>query len=156
MLITLTLLLRDLGFVVYGGSLLALSILIAAAHVGAVPYLAREAAVRTYRAWGPGLGLSMGGIVLYGLAHHYMTTGGFAWPLDAPTTPAWGIFLLAWASNLRLEVWTLDPLRILDDDEDGITDEGAYREATGWLLAHLLVQNVLFLASVSLFFLAGY
>jgi hypothetical protein len=153
MLISLLLLFRDLGLMVYGGSLLAMTILIGCARAGVIPYIRLEDAVRVYRAWGPGLGLSMGAIVFFGLSHHYLGTGAFHWPLDAATTPAWVVLFLAWVSNLRLEVWTLDPLRKLDG-EGGVGDTAAYREAAGTLLGHLVAQDLLIFATVVLFYWA--
>ena len=152
-LITLSLLLRDLGFVMYGGSIFAFTTLIALAQRDVIPYVRLEEAVRVYRAWGPGLGLSMGAIVFGALAHHFLTTGGFTWPLSAASTPAWAIFFCAWVSNLRLEVWTLDPVRKLDDGQ-GITDRSAYETAVRWLVAHLASQTLLIFGASLLFFLA--
>lgn len=152
-LITLSLLLRDLGFVTYGGSLFAFTALIALARLGTIPYVRLEDAVRVYRAWGPGLGLSMGAMVLGGLVHHYLTSGSFSWPLHAASTPAWAVFFCAWVSNLRLEVWTLEPVRKLDG-EQGITDQTAFDAAVQWLVTHMGLQTVLVFASLTLFMLA--
>lgn len=154
MLDLLTLLLRDLGLMVYGGSLFALTILVACARIKVIPTVRLPEAIRVYRAWGPGLGLSMGAIVLYALLHHYLTRGAFSWPLDDAATPAWAVFFVAWVSNLRLEVWTLDPLRKLDSPEDGIADMPAYERAADWLLAHMTAQSLLIITTIVLFFFA--
>lgn len=152
MLDLLTLLLRDLGLMVYGGSLLAFTLLVACTRARVIPYLTLPQAIRAYRAWGPGLGLSMGAIVLHALLHHYLTRGGFSWPLDDPATPAWMVFFVAWVSNLRLEVWTLDPLRKLDSPEEGVTDLPAFEQAADRLLLHMSAQSALIFITVVLFF----
>lgn len=153
MLELLALFVRELGFVVYGGSLLAMTAIIIAAGAGHVPYLSKENAVRAYRAWGPGLGLSMGAMVLGGLLHHFLVNGAFSWPLDAPTTPAWIVFFVLWVSNLRLEVWTLDPIRKLDG-ANGVEDNEAFDGAVKTLIGHMVVQTVLVFAAHGLFYWA--
>lgn len=137
----LALTLRDLGFLLYGGPLVAFAIVVALSS--RIPGLTPWAAVRTYRAWGPGLGLSLGATVLGALAARWLARGEFSWAwgttLEQLDLAAWLAFLFLWASNIKLEIWTLQPLRSLDP-EGGVTDEPAYRAAAGRLARHMLLH----------------
>ncbi|MEC7947740.1 MAG: hypothetical protein VX265_09250, partial [Myxococcota bacterium] len=114
----LALTLRDLGFLLYGGPLIAFAVVISLSS--RIPGLSPWAAVRTFRAWGPGLGLSLGAAVAGGLAAHWLAHGSFTWAWDTPRAQvelaAWLAFFAVWVSNIRLEVWTLHSLRALDAD----------------------------------------
>lgn len=138
--------LRDLGFLLYGGPLVAFTVLIAAR--GAISATRSWDLVRVYRAWGPGLGLSLGACILGLLVHHYLTVGAFVWPTettaDKVSLAAWLSFGTMWASNLKLEIWTLEPLRKLDQ-KGQITDEAAYEAAVAPLVRHMVVHSALIL-----------
>ncbi len=138
---------RDIGFVVYGGPMVAWAILLAAQ--GRLNSLDAPSIIRVFRAWGPGFGLSLGACVLGALLTRYLETEAFYWSLDTPEqrldTGVWGLFLLMWVSNIKLEIWTLDPLRKLDG-EDGITDPDSYRSSATKLKRHLAVHALLVLA----------
>lgn len=152
----LALTLRDLGFLLYGGPLVAFTIIVSLS--ARIPGLTPWAAVRTYRAWGPALGLSLGATVFGALAAHHLQHGAFVWTWDTPAAQvelaAWLTFLVMWASNIKLEIWTLQPLRSLDP-EGGISDEAAYRAATRPLARHMGVHAALVLAVFLLVRLAG-
>lgn len=136
-------LLRDLSFMVYGGSMIAFTALIAGAT--RLPGLAPTTAVRAYRAWGPGLGISLGLTVLSALAAHWLRIGAWSWApgdgLGWLGLLAWLAFFGAWVSNIVLEVWTLEPLRKLDPPE-GIRDTTAWNDARVRLEQHLLLQSL--------------
>ena len=153
MLQTLALALRDVGFVLYGGPLVAFAVL-----VGLRAHLVSANGVeifRAYRAWGPGLGLSLGATVFGGLGAHYLEHGAFAWSLERPAELlGWLTFFAMWVSNIKLEVWTLEPLRKLDR-ERGLTDEAAFEAATAPVARHLLIHAALVLAVVVLARLAA-
>lgn len=143
-MLTLALVLRNLGFLLYGGPLMAFTLLIAMASF--VTYLRLEDAIRAYRAFGPGLGLSLGASILGMLVAYYLEHGEFRWGWSTPeeqlTLAAWLCFFALWVSNLRLEVWTLDPLRKLDQDGT-ISDMAAYRQHARGLLSHLFLHSAL-------------
>lgn len=148
--------LRDLGFLLYGGPLVAFTIVIALS--ARIPGLTPWAAVRTYRAWGPGLGLSLGATVFGALLGRWLEHGEFMWgwstTLERVDLAAWLAFLVLWASNIKLEIWTLQPLRTLDPPDAGVSDEPAFRAAARRLTRHmvlhaLLIVGVLVLARLS-------
>ena len=145
-MLTAAQILHTLGFLLYGGPLVAFTILITTADV--IPHVKRWDLVRVYRAWGPGLGLSLGATILGRLTAYYIENGAFSWGWSSPeeiqVTAAWLTFFAMWISNLKLEVWTLEPLRKLDDGT--ITDEAAYASATQQLVRHMWVHAILILA----------
>lgn len=147
-------LLRDLGFLLYAGPMVAFTALVLwAGRAHPRPW----EVVRTYRSWGPGFGLAMGATVLGALSLHYLHHGAFRWSWDSTGAQvelaAWLCFGVLWASNIKLEIWTLEPLRKLD--RDGVSDEAAYRTGTRGLGAHMAVQSLLVLATVVLVRVAG-
>lgn len=148
--------LHDLGMLLYGGPFVAFTVLVALS--GRLPHLARWDVVRTYRAWGAGLGLSMGAWVLGLLARHYLLTGAFRWGwADAGQQLILAshlVFALLWAWNVRVEVWSLEPLRKLDRNGQ-VHDPAAYAAATARLSRDMALQSALVLAYVVLERLAG-
>ncbi len=151
-MLTAAQILQNLGFLLYGGPLVAFTVLITAA--GALPHMKRWDLVRCYRAWGPGLGISLGVSIFGMLAAYWLEHGAFSWgwstPEETRILAAWLTFFVMWVSNLKLEVWTLEPLRKLDG-ADGVTDEGAYSAATGRLLRHMWIHSILILAACAQF-----
>ena len=123
--------LQDIGFLLYAGPMVAFTILIAVAD--RIPHVRPWDIVRTYRAWGAGLGLSLGACVFGGLTKYYLENGEFIWRCDSPASQkvclAFVAFGVMWAHNIRLEIWTLEPLRKLDKEGE-VTDPEAYRAAT--------------------------
>lgn len=143
------LLLRDLGFMLYGGPMVAFAALVAAQP--RVPGLPIEAVLRAFRAWGPGFGLSLGASVLGALVGWWARTGAMQWgtePLGRAGTVAWLLFLALWASNIRLEVWTLEPTRRADPPA-GPLDASALAAAARPLRWHLALQALLVLAAAA-------
>ena len=141
---------RDLAFVVHAGAIIAFAFLAALSHRLGGPPQARV--LRVYQAFGPGLGLSLGLLVVSSLVLHYGSAGAFDWS-PSPATggtaglAAWIVFFVAWASNIRLEVWTLEPLRKLDPDGTGTTShEATLGPARRAVAAHLVVQAGLWMA----------
>lgn len=141
--------LHDLGMVLYVGPMVAFTVLIAM-HRRLRPMQPWDV-VRTYRAWGAGLGLSMGAWVLGLLLGYYIDQGAFVWRFDSPTarwtTARFLVFLALWAWNLRVEVWSLEPLRRLDQD-GVVADPGSYAAATARLVRDMALQSVLCLGYV--------
>ncbi len=145
---TLPLILRDLGFVAYGGPLVAFAFLLGVRSQ--VLALDTVGLVRAFRSLGPVLGLSLGVCLVGGLSAHALQHGGFLWSLDRPgELIAWASFFSLWVSNIRLEIWTLDPLRLLDKDGQ-ITDEAGYAAAVQTLTVHLAVHAALVVITVVL------
>ncbi len=144
--------LRDLGFLLYGGPLVAAAFVVGL--VDRVPGLSPWGAVRAVRAWGPGLGLSLGACILGALSAHWLRHGAFVWtwgsPVEQVGLAAWITFLVLWLSNLKLEVWTLEPLRKLDPPATGVADEAAYRAALRAYQRHLWVHAALIVAVFAL------
>lgn len=146
------------GGLVHGGALVVFALLLAFRR--SVPGLAEEHVVRVYRAFGAGIGLSLGVLVLGALV---------SWP--AAVNPGAGLpwayalrwdsggavltsvrallFLALWVSYVVLEIWTLDPCRSLDRGGE-IVDRPAYARATARVTAHLGLNAALFVAIVAL------
>jgi hypothetical protein len=150
LLAQLTPLLRALALIggaLYGGPLVCFALLMAARRQ--IPHLPTAAVVRTARAWGPGLGLSMGAALLGGLLLHLGARGRFAWGPssggDIGELVLWLSVFVVWVSNIKLEVWTLEPLRKLDPG--GPLPEGpTYEAAADRWTRHLIVHAALILA----------
>ncbi len=149
------LLLQNLGFLLYGGPMVAFAILVIAAYQ--IPGVKPWDVVRIYRAWGAGFGLSMGACVLGGLSLYYLRNGSFTWGWETPQERVvLGTFLsffLLWASNIKLEIWTLEPLRKLDKGEP--IDEEAWAVAHTRLARHMARQAVLVFIVAGLASIAG-
>ncbi len=143
--------LRDLGFLLYGGPMVAFTLLVSGRRL--IPHVRSWDVVRVYRAWGPGFGLSLGACILGALVTHYLQQGSFTWPIDTAAQQvaagAWLAFFAMWVSNLQLEVWTLQPLRSLDQD-GVIADETAYEQQADRLRGHMLVHSGLIVTTVVL------
>ena len=143
-------LLRDFSLVVHAGGIFTFALLTAlSARVGGPP---TAHVLRTYRAYGPALGISLGLAILGALSVQYGTVGAFDWS-PTPATGgtlrlcAWLAFFVAWVSNIRLEVWTLEPLRKLDPEGTGsAADPTALERATRSTQWHLLFQATLWAA----------
>lgn len=136
-----------LAVTVYGGSLFAFAVLLAARR--RLAPLSSEAVVRAWRAWGAGLGLSMGTLIFTGLALRWRAYGGFVWPVataaDQMKLAASLVFLLLWFSSFHLEIWTLDPCRKLDQNGE-IADRAAYEAAADRVTRQAWLNVALFCA----------
>ncbi len=147
-MLTAALILRDLGMLLYGGPLIAFTILITSTrYTHAAPWNF----IRSYQAWGVGLGLSLGLSIFGMLTAYWLEHGAFVWGWQTAeqqqTLALWLTFLVMWVSNIKLEVWTLEPLRKLDQGGT-ITDEAAYLKQTGRLLRHMWLHSALITAVV--------
>ena len=105
-LIPVARLVHDLGMLLYGGPVVAFAMLVALS--GRLAGIERWEIVRTDRAWGAGLGLSMGAWVLGLLSVQYLQTGAFRWGWATPherwTLAADLVFLALWIWNVRVEI----------------------------------------------------
>jgi hypothetical protein len=150
-------LVRDLGFLVYGGSMLSFTALVTAAARRSS--LSSPVVVRAFQAWGPGLGLSLGAVVSGALAAHYLRIGAWSW---VPSTGigwtglfAWLAFFALWASNVVLEVWTLEPLRKRPAPSPDSPDEAGWSDARVKLESHMQLQSALVLLTFLFTWLAA-
>lgn len=140
-----------LGATIYGGSLVAFSLLLAMRSL--IVGERSEGVMRVFKAWGPGLGLSMGALILGGAVMHFRVHGAFVWPTD--TLPQQLVlaqhlvFLVLWVSSFHLEIWTLDPVRKLEGPQ-GIQDRAGYEQACAKATRQALFNATLFLVCGSL------
>ena len=143
----LSAILRDVGFLLYGGPMVAWAVLIQAS--GRLHSVEASSIVRVFRSWGPGFGLSLGTCVLGALLGRYLEHSSFQWSLATPEAQldaaAWGFFLLMWISNIKLEIWTLEPFRKVERHSPG-GDESLYDAGTSKLRSHLRIHAILVLA----------
>ncbi|MFZ5479201.1 MAG: hypothetical protein ACOZNI_20725 [Myxococcota bacterium] len=123
---------------------------------GAIAHARDEDVVRVYRAWGAGNGLTLGALIFAG-AWKYATEvnpgkglpDAFALPDgDWLTAARLGLFFVYWVSYVWLEIWTLDPCRLLDKGE--IADRAAYAAATRRVTGQLAFNAVVFAVVVAL------
>lgn len=146
--------LLTLSGMVHGGALVAFALLLN--FRWAIPHVRDEDAVRVYRAFGAGFGLSLAVLIFSAIwlwaTELYPGKGlpdAFTIPWDEPLTVArLGLFFALWVSYVLLEIWTLEPCRLLDRGE--ITDRPAYAAATSRVARHLALNALLFVAIASL------
>lgn len=150
--------LQAVAAAIHGGGILVWAILFL--FRGRLSHVPVEVMVRLYRAWGPVQGLSLGvwvfsqlyrfpGIANLGLAFpdSYLLGWG-SWVHNLTTVRA-ALFGLLWVSYLVLEVWTLEPCRLLDKD-GVIQDPSTYQATVGRITKQLVFNALLVIAIVSL------
>ncbi len=147
---------QRLAETLHGGTLGVFALLFLAR--GALPQHAPEDLGRTWRAAGATLGLSLGLLVLcfawrwgsvlhpelgfpdrFGLPDAARTDGALA-------TARLALLVTYWVSYVILEIWTNEPLRLLD--REGVTDATAYGMALGRVRTHLALNAACFLGFV--------
>ena len=148
---------------IHGGGLVAFALLLNFRR--AIPHVRDEDLVRVYRAFGAGFGLSLGVLVFSSLwrwgtqatslapegGHGFLDT--FVTSMDGLTTARVATFFALWVSYVALEVWTLEPCRLLDRGE--VSDRPAYTAATNRVARHLALNAALFVTVVVLGVLGG-
>lgn len=143
-------LLQNLGFLLYGGPMVAFALLVTAAYQ--IPNVRPWDVVRVYRSWGAGFGLAMGACVLGGLTRYYLSHGSFTWGWDSGSErlvlATFLSFFLLWAANIKLEIWTLEPLRKLDKG-------GPIQDEEAWRVAHARLASAMLRQAVLVFIVAG-
>ncbi|MEC7241851.1 MAG: hypothetical protein VXW32_11515 [Myxococcota bacterium] len=109
--------------------------------------------VERFLALGPVLGLSLGALILGGLGLHYHIAGGFNWSFATPETQRTAtthlLFLVFWISHFHLEIWTIEPLRKLQREEDQ-PHLGNWKTATRPVFRQLSANVLLFAALAAL------
>ena len=90
----------------------------------------------------------MGLCILGAAGGIWLDHGAFDWPGEDQARSATLItFLVLWVSNIKLEIWTLEPLRQLDSDMPASPpDAEAFSSAVKSYLAHLTVHSILIIA----------
>ncbi len=154
---------QRLAETVHGGTLAIFALLLLAR--GALPQHAPEDLGRTWRAAGATLGITLGILVLcfaarWGSVLH--PTLGFPDRFGLPEVGSMGgglatarlaLFVSYWVSYAVLEIWTNEPLRLLD--REGVTDAAPYAAALDRVRVHLAFNAALFLAFVGVGALAA-
>ncbi len=148
--------LLSLAGTIHGGSLAAFAILLMFRKK--IPHVDEASLVRVYRAWGGGLGLSLGAYWLalaltWPGAHNPGATtllGQFAIPMNPATDLGgvqFGLLFAYWVNYVALEIWTLEPCRLLDRDGT-VSDPALYARTTQQVATHLAVNAALFNAAL--------
>ncbi len=151
---TLAELALTLAGTVHGGTLAVFALLLVGRS--AVPSVAEADLVRCFRATGATLGLSLGLFILAGAwryAHAVNPGAGFpdafAVPIDDPLTIArLVVFGAYWVSYVWLEIFTLEPTRMLDGGLLG--DVSRWKPASAAVARHVSINAVLFLTNLLL------
>jgi hypothetical protein len=147
-----------LAGVIHGGALLTFALLLNFRR--AIPHVKTWDVVRVYRAFGAGIGLSLGAYVptelfrhIVGLhpSPHLPEALALRWDsTDHSFNSAKMILLFVlWVSYIHLEVWTIEPTRRLDK-EGVVADAAAYEAAAGRVGRQLAFNAVLFAVVLSL------
>ena len=102
-----------LGVTVYSGSVIAFALLLQVARRS--EKVDFDGALKVFRAWGVGFGLSLGLLIFTGLFLRWAEMGGFTWSMESPEEAAFlyktVLFVVLWVSNFHLEIWTLEGVR---------------------------------------------
>jgi len=103
--------------------------------------------LRHFRKFGPVLGLSLGACILGALVGIWMDHGEFTfnWSTDHGRLSGAAVitFFAVWVSNIKLEIWTLEPVRKLDHQPpQQPSDMPAFFRAVGSLRTHLMLHSV--------------
>lgn len=147
-------LLMSIAGMVHGGGLIAFAFLLN--FRGAMKNVRDCDVIRVYRGFGAGFGLSLG-VLVFASAWRFREVVGGGRGLPDAFTPPWdepltvlrlALFGAVWVSYAVLEVWTLEPCRLLD--RDGVTDPVAYAAATDRVARHVALNAALFAAVVAL------
>ena len=95
--------LQSLGWLLYAGPMLAFAILV----------WLRPSSVDSFQKWGVGFGLALAVWIYTSISIQYIQTGSF-YP-DVESNPWMIAAFVMWISNIKLEIWTLDPIRKKND-----------------------------------------
>ena len=95
--------LQSLGWLLYAGPMIAFAILVRV----------QPSSIDSFQKWGVGFGLSLALWVYTCIAIQYVNHATFYPDLQSnPWIPA---AVVMWVSNIKLEIWTLDPIRKKND-----------------------------------------
>lgn len=124
--------LQLLGWLLYAGPMIAFTLLI----------FHDRTITRAFQKWGVGFGLSLALFIYSSVGIQYISEGHF-YP-ELQNKPWMIAAFIMWVSNVKLEVWTLDPLRKQHEKS-----EQEIMQAHKNLRWHLLVHCI-FIVSVHL------
>ena len=104
-------------------------------------------ALRIFRRTGPILGLSMGMCILGTVAGQWLDHQAFElyWATDSDRVESamYITFFAIWVSNIKLEIWTLEPMRKIDNDLSiKPANIEAFHSAAGPARGHLMLHSV--------------
>lgn len=142
-----------LAAVVHGGTLSVMAVLLLMRQ--RLPPLREADVIRTFRASGAVLGVSLGLFILAELATWPgRVNPGVGFPADfAVPVQVEGlraaVFGVYWVSYIALEIWTLEPCRLLDRD-GALTDPARFAYAAASVTRHVGLNAVLFLVVLAL------
>ena len=142
-----------LAGVVHGGTLTVMAILLLMR--GRLPPLREADLVRTFRAAGAVLGVSLGVFILAELVSWpgrvnpgASFPASFAVPAQVEGLRA-VVFGVYWVSYIALEIWTLEPCRLLDRDGT-LADPLRYAQSAARVTRHVGLNAALFLTVLAL------
>ena len=139
-MIPFLLFLRDFFWLLYAGPMIAFTLLIVLTPISAQPQL--RARIRAFQSWGPGFGIALGLCIYSAVAGFWMQNGDFDLPWQTSSEQLFSsgvlVGLCMWISNIKLEIWTLDPIRKKDD-----VDLSSYVESVPPLKKHLVVHSLM-------------
>ena len=135
---TLATILETAGFAIYGTPLFLTAVsLIRLQSTKGDPLRT----IRAIRMVGPILGIALGAAIFGGLWGIWLEHGSFDWPTGQKDSAALITFFVMWVSNVKLEVWTLEPLRKLDSDlPSEPPDRAAFLAAVDRYRNHLVLH----------------
>ena len=98
--------------------------------------------IRRIRGLGPLLGIALGICIFGFLFGVWLDHGGFDWPETYKGSATLITFMVMWVSNIKLEIWTLEPLRKLDPNPSKQpADMNAYLSAVKRYRTHLVLHS---------------
>ena len=95
--------LQSIGWLLYAGPMIAFAILVRF----------HPSSIESFQKWGVGFGLSLAVWVYTSIAIQYMDHATF-YP-ELQSNPWIVAAIIMWISNIKLEIWTLDPIRKKND-----------------------------------------
>ena len=102
-MLSLLSILQSVGWLLYAGPMIAFAILVRI----------QPSSIETFQKWGVGFGLSLAAWVYTSIAIQFFTNSTF-YP-DIQKNPWIIAAIIMWISNIKLEIWTLDPIRKKND-----------------------------------------
>ena len=144
MLISILSIIRDIGWMIYAGTMFSFALLL--------PFVAdKSKQFQTFMKLGTILGLSLGCVIFSCLLSRWIEVGHY-YPQNMMERIAFCTALSFWASNIILEIWTLDPLRKAQNQDLNIDidTQACHKRA----IAHLIIHCILLCTTHILFILA--
>ena len=142
---TTLLIIRNFTWMLYAGPMIGFCLLLFV-----TPAHNRVTRVQTFQAFGPIFGISLGLCIYAAIAHHWIVYEHFymSWETQKSQIMNAGVLcgLAMWISNIKLEVWTLDPFRKISPD----TEQDKYKKLIPSLQNHLVVHVLLVIGTTIL------